>query len=188
MGVQQLLAPISLVVTGWLGWLLYKATARAPIDAARVAAELAGEINRKAEIERRRMFVFATLMSARRTTYSKEVVSAFNTIDVFFYDCPDVREAWADLHDAVRDRRLGTESGFRFQEEKLEKLLVEMAKVLGLSRSIGVADVRRSYYPDGLSNRDLLEMLQTEAALRQFSNQSAPNTDRGALEDTRETS
>ena len=74
------------------------------------------------------MYIFATLMGARKSVYSSEVVTAFNLIDVVFHNCREVREAWAELLNAYMDERHNNPHGAALRDDKLKGVAVQDSK------------------------------------------------------------
>lgn len=94
-------------------------------------------------------------MQNRREIWHEDAVKAFNLIDVAFANSIPVREAWAEL-------LLGSNASpyvDHIIDERLRKLLREMASDLGLSSSLRQDDFGRVYLPNALleerSVRDL---------------------------------
>jgi hypothetical protein len=172
---QKLLGPFALLLSAWLGWLVYRATTDAPINAARLAALLAEEQSKKAEQERRRMYIFAVLMGARRAVYTPEVVTAFNLIDVIFHDCREVREAWAELYAAYADSRHNSEQGTALRDEKLKALLLRMAHALSIEAELRFEDISRVYVPESLSQQAIIDSLQRERRFRELTTPDQAN-------------
>lgn len=118
---------------------------------------------RHAQIKQSKMNVFETLMAYRYMVASEESVKALNSIDVIFYKDNDVRAAYKDfLNEADKKPELNPNIA-----DKHLKLLEEMSKVLKLGE-IHWDDIKRAYYPTGLS-----EKMQEEALLRKMQIQSA---------------
>ena len=107
--------------------------------------------------------VFETLMAYRYMISSEESVKALNSIDIIFYKDRAVRKAYKDfLNEADKKPELNPNIA-----DKHLKLLEEMSKVLKLGE-IHWDDIKRTYYPKGLS-----EKLQEETLLRKMQIQSA---------------
>ena len=106
---------------------------------------------------------FETLMAYRYMISSEESVKALNSIDIIFYKDRAVRKAYKDfLNEADKKPELNPNIA-----DKHLKLLEEMSKVLKLGE-IHWDDIKRTYYPKGLS-----EKLQEETPLRKMQIQSA---------------
>lgn len=116
-----------------------------------------------AEVRKRKMDVFETLMSYRYMISSEESVKALNSLDVVFYNDKAVRGAYADfLNEADKKPEFNPNIG-----DKHLKLLEEMSKSLKLGE-IHWDDIKHTYYPTGLS-----EKIQEETVLRKMQIQSA---------------
>ena len=108
--------------------------------------------------------IFETMMSYRFMIHAEESVKAINSVDVIFYDDENVRKALSaflnetskkpDFNPQIADKHL--------------KLLEEMAKSLKL-RNIHWDDIKQSYYPKGLSQKEtdetVLRRLQIQNAI-----------------------
>lgn len=117
---------------------------------------------RHTQIKQSKMRVFETLMAYRYMVISEESVKALNSIDVIFYKDNAVRTAYKDFLNEA-DKKLELNPNIA---DKHLKLLEEMSKVLKLGE-IHWDDIKRAYYPTGLS-----EKMQEEALLRKMQIQS----------------
>lgn len=121
---------------------------------------------RNAQIKQSKMHVFETLMAYRYMIASEESVKALNSIDVIFYKDNAVRAAYKDfLNEADKRPELNPNTA-----DKHLKLLEEMSKALKLG-DIHWDDIKRAYYPAGLS-----EKVQEETLLRKMQIPSAAAT------------
>lgn len=123
------------------------ATWRAPLSAARMAENLRKSGDQAADRRRFKLNVFATLMQERSEIYSVEAVRALNSVDVAFSDAPSVREAWAELYQALNS----SEMVGHVVDERLRRLLREMAEDLGLSNTLRLDDFGRVYIPNAIA-------------------------------------
>lgn len=149
------------------------ATWQGPRSAALLAEKIRNEKEKENERRRMKMHVFSTLMQERATIASVDSVRMLNSIDFVYNDSPPVREAWAELFvifqtDGIPHPQL--------REEKLRKLLREMASDLGMSETMKIDDLGRIYYPNALAREEELRALQQERALLAMRSQSDPNT------------
>lgn len=95
---------------------------------------------------RNRMFsTFLTLISTRHTVASEEQVRAFNSIDVLFHECVNVRRHWREYLELLNQPGRQVE----WEVKKLE-LLKSMAVQLNYKDSIDALDLFRTYGPKGL--------------------------------------
>jgi len=146
----------------------------APGAAARLAETLRRDAEERGERQRYRLQLFSTLMQERAAIYSESGVRALNTIDVVFHDCRLVREAWAELFMVFSMNPMPN----HLLEERLRKLLVAMAKEIGLGEALRVDDLGRIYSPKALTedrlirdmqrNQNLVGLARTGVACRQY--------------------
>jgi len=150
-------------------------TWRGPVTAAKIADTLRrdGEISQ--ERRRIKLNLFATLMQERSDPWTLECVRAFNIIDIAFYDCRPVREAWSELYSAYSAKQALPD---HVAQERLRRLLEAMARELNLSDHLRLDDFARVYYPNALAEQRILEHSQRRAALRALLDQApAANKD-----------
>lgn len=121
---------------------------------------------KKSEIRKEKMDIFRILMSRRYRIVSEESVSALNAIDIVFYKDKDVRAAYENFQNEA-DKK--PEFNPNINDKHL-KLLEEMAKALNL-KDIHWDDIKRSYYPKGLS-----EKIREEDTLRKIQIQNASSS------------
>lgn len=107
--------------------------------------------------------VFETVVSYRYYISEEENVKALNSIDVIFHNDTKVRQAWK----AYMDEADKVPFNPQVLNDKYIKLLEEMAIVCGY-KNIQWDDLKRYYYPAGLSERKMndenLKKLQIIAA------------------------
>ena len=96
------------------------------------------------------MYVFSTLIATRHVPLSEENVRALNTIDLYFYNAPQVRKLWREYYEMLNNAGLNNALGFPQRQQKSLELITEMANVLGYGKTIKSFDVNRVYYPEGL--------------------------------------
>lgn len=142
---------------------------RAAYDAPKRAAEFADRLRadgQRAEEDRRvRLNIFANLMQCRAQMGSPLAAASLNLIDVVFRDDKEVREAWQHFLLAVSERPY---SGDRARERYLA-IIEKMARSLGLSAEITVADVQHAYYPEGLGLMDQAAYFEARDKVNRFS-------------------
>lgn len=168
--MSEKLQIIIAVLTAFTAVAAAIATWRAPISAAELAERLRQAADRENDRRRHKLHVFATLMQERASIASLEGVRALNLIDVVFHDCREVREAWAELflsYDSAR--KLPS----HIQEERLRKLLLEMAKIVELGDQLRTDDFGRVYYPTALAEEDYVRNLERRAAKARLEGQAA---------------
>lgn len=107
--------------------------------------------------------VFETAVSYRFFIPEEENVKSLNSIDVIFHKDQKVRQAWKSYMDEA-DK---SSSSPQQLNDRYIKLLEEMALACGY-KDIRWDDLKRYYYPNGLSNRkkddEILKKLQIRAA------------------------
>ena len=109
------------------------------------------------EILKEKRQIFSTLMAHRYLMSDKENVEALNKIDAIFYKSIKVRNAWAAFIDAADKSAKDPTVNLN---DKYLKLLEIMADAVGY-KNISWDEIKRSYFPIGLS-----EKLAEETALR----------------------
>ena len=106
---------------------------------------------------------FETAVSYRYFVSEEENVKSLNSIDVVFHKNQKVRQAWKSYMDEADKPSLNPQQ----LNDKYIKLLEEMALACGY-KNIRWDDLKRYYYPNGLSNRkkddEVLKKLQIKAA------------------------
>jgi hypothetical protein len=137
------------------------ATWRGPMSAARMAERLRRETETERESYRFRFNVFAMIMQGRAEIYSEDSVKALNSIDIAFYRSPLVREAWAELFQSLNKGPYVD----HVIEERVRRLLKEMAADLGLADSLRLDDFGRVYFPKAVVEEREVRALERQAAL-----------------------
>jgi hypothetical protein len=149
------------------------ATWHAPRAAAKLAEDLRREGERNHERQKNKLHVFAMLMQERAAIYSENGVRALNLVDVVFNDSREVRDAWADLFRIFSVNPLSP----LVLEERLHKLLVAMAKDIGLADQLRPDDIGRVYYPNAIAQDQMIRAKQREQMLATLSQtQTSPAT------------
>lgn len=112
-------------------WAIVAATALGPIVAVGITLwrETVREtVNAKAS---RRLHVFRTLMATRQVAISGDHVNAINLVEVDYYGCDSVQEAWKKYREHLYDASKGEDQAWREKRENLlARLLSEMGKIL----------------------------------------------------------
>ena len=109
----------------------------------------------------RKMKVFETLMSHRYMIVAEESVKMLNSVDVVFYNHPNVRKAYQDfLDEAEKKPDFKPNIG-----DKYLKLLEEISIVLNL-KGIHWDDIKRVYYPDGLFEKIIDEKVLLKSLIQ----------------------
>jgi len=120
--------------------------------------------------------IFTVLMSKRYNIIAEECVDALNMIDIVFYSDKKVRTAWKEFHDATNM----PEQPMRGQiiNDKHLKLLEVMAEAIGY-KDIRWEEIKRSYFPQGLSDKNeqeaVLRGVQIQVALEQIKEKHESN-------------
>jgi hypothetical protein len=154
------------------------ATWRAPISAAKIAEHLRRQGDNELESRRFRLNIFATVMQGRAEIWSEDTVRALNSVDVAFYNSVDVREAWAELYQALNTEPIP----MVVVDERTRKLLREMAKNLGLADSLRLDDFGRVYFPTAIAEDRHMRSLQRREAMQRLTTPQA-TTDENAVEE-----
>lgn len=149
------------------------ATWRGPMSAARMAETLRRSAEAASDSRRFKLNVFAQLMQERAEIYSLEAVRALNSIDVAFTDDTEVREAWSELYQSLNQRPAAPA---HVVDERIRKLLREMANSLGMGSELRLDDLGRVYYPTALLEERRVRDMERSAALARLLGQSAPQS------------
>ena len=96
-----------------------------------------------------KMEIFKTLMSERFVPVSFSKTKALNSIQIVFYNCTNVVEAWHNYHDYLckPQEQIDTEKARDYEVSLLEA----MAKDVGYDE-IDWTKIKRYYSPQGISN------------------------------------
>jgi hypothetical protein len=137
------------------------ATWRGPMSAARMAEQLRRQGENEMESRRFRLNVFALLMQGRAEIWSEDTVRALNSIDIAFNHSPRVREAWAELYQALNS----SPNVPHVVEERIRKLLKEIAADLGLADTLRLDDFGRVYFPNAMLEEREIRSLERQATL-----------------------
>ncbi|GBQ28448.1 hypothetical protein HLH34_11205 [Gluconacetobacter azotocaptans] len=146
------------------------ATWRAPLSAAKMAETLRRVGDIAQDVRRFKLNIFTTIMQARATIYADDSVRALNSIDVAFAHSTAVREAWAELFQALGAPNVPP----HVMDERIRKLLREMAIDLGIADQLRMDDFSRVYYPNALQQQRQIEDLQRREALARLTGQAQP--------------
>jgi hypothetical protein len=155
------------------------ATWRGPQSAAIMAERLRRESEDAQESRRFRLNVFATIMQNRAEIYGEDSVRALNSIDVAYSASVPVREAWAELLNALNS----SNHPAHVIDERIRKLLREMARDLGISDTLRQDDFGRVYFPTALAEERSVRELERKASLQRLTGNSAPSANAAAALD-----
>ena len=122
-------------------------------------------VQRNSEIKRVKIEIFETLMAHRYLMHDKDNVEALNKVDVVFHNNADVRKAWTEFLDAA-DRGAANPSANNNIDDKYLKLLEKIAIAIGY-KNINWENIKRYYFPAGLSNKITEEAMLRKAQLSQ---------------------
>lgn len=153
------------------------ATLIAPKAAAQFAETLRRDAERHNERHRLKLQVFSTLMQERAQIASDQGVRALNLIDVVFNDAREVREAWAELFLAFYMKPLVQ----HVIDERLRKLLGEMAKDIGLDDQLRTDDLGRVYFPVVQAQEQFIKDMERQRLLSILQEQPAAGAGAAAL-------
>jgi len=149
------------------------ATLFGPIVAAHLAEGLRQSNATRDERRRNRMFIFSTLMQERASIASPAAVGALNLIDVAFSDSSSVRDAWAELYAAFDTSK---DVPIHVREERLRRLLREMAADLKLADGLRPDDFSRVYYPNAQAEEEYWRDLERKAAIARLAGPQASSS------------
>lgn len=146
-------------------------TWRAPIASAKLSEKLRRDGDIAHEHKKSKLSVFSILMEERASTYYSEAgVGALNLIDVVFNDSLEVREAWAELYESYQSvNNLPP----HIQDERRRKLLMAMAKDIGLAGQLRIDDFSRVYIPTVLAQDRLIKDITRQQTLTKLQSQAA---------------
>lgn len=150
-------------------------------QAPKAAAKLAEELRRQTEAEndsrRNKLSVFGAIMESRGALTSHRAVGALNLIDIVFHDNKPVREAWAELYRSFDPSSLTPPHA---REEKIRRLILEMANDLGMADSLSYDDIGRIYYPNAIADEDRVADLERQAALKRLQHERSESLSNSA--------
>lgn len=122
-------------------------------------------VQRHSEIKKVKIEIFETLMAHRYLKHDKDNVEALNKIDVVFYNNTEVRKAWTEFLDAA-DRGAENPMANNNIDDKYLKLLEKIAIAIGY-KNVNWENIKRYYFPEGLSNKISEETMLRKAQLAQ---------------------
>jgi hypothetical protein len=130
-------------------WAIVVATFLGPVLAVVITIWSSGRSEQKS----RRMHVFRTLMATRKVGISPDHVMALNLIEVDFYKCKKVIEAWAKYKEHLFGDKPEDTAWHDERDMRLARLLYEIASVM--SFRIPAIDIfKGGYAPSGWRHRD----------------------------------
>ena len=133
-------------------------------------------VQKHSEVKRVKIEIFETLMAHRYLMHDKDNVEALNKVDVVFHNNADVRKAWVEFLDAA-DRGAENPTANHNIDDKYLKLLEKIAIAIGY-RNVNWENIKRYYFPAGLSNKITEETMLRKAQLSQartVANQDSSN-------------
>lgn len=136
-------------------------------------------VQKKSENKRVKVSVFEVLMSHRYLIADKENVEALNKVDVVFHDDAEVRKAWTEFLNAADAGALNLGQANAINDKYL-KLLEKIAKSIGYN-NIDWENIKRYYYPTGLSSKISEETLLRKAQLSQIKTAATQDSSTGQL-------
>ena len=131
------------------------------------------------EIKRIKVSIFETLMAHRYMISDKENVEALNKVEVVFHSDKDVRQAWKEFLDEADKGAANLGAGVNINDKYL-KLLEKIAESIGYKK-INWENIKRFYYPTGLSTKITEEALLRKAQLTQVSAIANQDTSNGQM-------
>ena len=138
---------------------------RAPKLAAEFAERLRIDNQREQESRQAKFMIFANLMQFRAQILNPVAVGSLNLIDVVFADSPEVRGAWRHFHQATEETNSYSYEKIR---ERYLSVVEKIARDIGLSDKITIADIQNSYYPRGLGEVDEATYYELQDKLKRF--------------------
>ena len=114
--------------------------------------------------------IFKIMMSHRYLISDKDNVEALNRVEVVFYKNKQVRECWRKFLSAADDaaKNPGDANNTNDINDKYLRLLEEIAKCTGC-KGIDWENIKKYYYPQGLSSKILEETTLRRAQISQAS-------------------
>jgi hypothetical protein len=127
-------------------------------------------IDRRRELNNRRLFVLRTLMATRRATISADHVNALNLIEIEYHGKQRVIDAWKDYlkHMSTPFDQKDITRITRERQTLLAKLLSAMSRVMGFKME-QLEIFEGGYYPQGAVNTET----QQEAIRKMFASIAA---------------
>lgn len=122
-------------------------------------------VQKHSDIKRLKIDIFETLMAHRYLLHDKDNVEALNKVDVVFHNNSDVRKAWVEFLDAA-DRGATNPTVNNNIDDKYLKLLEKIAIAIGY-KNVNWENIKRYYFPEGLSNKISEETMLRKAQLSQ---------------------
>lgn len=139
------------------------AAAAAAIFGPRMAAKYALQLQEAKEVSDRKFTVFLILMTHRKSFGQPLAAQHLNAIDVLWRGNRVVKDRWAELHESLKSENAFTVTQ---QEERLRRLLQEMAVDLKLGDGFTADDYARVYYSNALGWQEQAEALRNRAVLQ----------------------
>lgn len=136
-------------------------------------------VQKHSEVKRVKLEIFETLMSHRYLMHDKDNVEALNKIDVVFHNDTEVRRAWVEFLDAA-DRGAENPTANRNIDDKYLKLLEKIAVAIGY-KNINWEDIKRYYFPLGLSTKISEEAMLRNAQLSQANAEANQDSSNGQI-------
>ena len=131
------------------------------------------------EVKRIKVSIFETLMAHRYMISDKENVEALNKVEVVFHSDKDVRQAWKEFLDEADKGAANLVASVNVNDKYL-KLLEKIAESIGYKK-INWENIKRFYYPTGLSTKITEETLLRKAQLTQASAIANQDTSNGQM-------
>lgn len=125
---------------------------------------------RVSEAQKDKKEIFKVLMSHRYLISDKDNVEALNRVEVVFYKNKEVRECWRKFLVAADDaaKMPNNPNNETDINDKYLRLLEEIAKCTGC-KGIDWENIKKYYYPRGLSSKILEETVLRRAQISQAS-------------------
>ncbi len=121
-----------------------------------IAVWVGQKLQDRAQKRNDKMAIFKMLMTNRIYGWSNESVYALNLIDIVFAKDEDVRKQWKKYYDTLCIEN-ATESDIKKISREHDKLMEEMAKVLGYKDIITWETIQNPYMPKGMKESQNLQ-------------------------------
>lgn len=92
--------------------------------------------------------VLATLLATKHHPITEQQVQTFHTVDLIFFDKPEVRKLWREYFELLSNPALMAQ-----WDTKRKELVNSIARAAGFGKAITYLDIERVYSPVGLNEQ-----------------------------------